>query len=212
MSYILEALKKSDQQRQRGATPTLPAAQMVVERRPAYYGWLAVVLLGTGVAIGWLHPWQAGQPVVAPVPFPAAETVHQNSVVAKAGKTMRQNNVPAMASKVVQPNLLPARRLDVTQQPVRVEIHIASAPVVTSPRRAALIAMTDLPLQIQQEIPAITIQLHAYSEIPAKRLVSINSRLLHEGESLTPALKLEQITPEGVIFSDKGYRFFHGIR
>jgi hypothetical protein len=49
MSYILEALKKSDQQRQRGATPTLPVGQVMVvapkQHFSVYYGLLAAVLL-----------------------------------------------------------------------------------------------------------------------------------------------------------------------
>jgi len=72
--------------------------------------------------------------------------------------------------------------------------------------------MAELPLPIQQEIPAMTIQLHAYSGNPSERLVSINSRMLREGGSLTPDLRLEQITPDGMIFSYKGYRFQRGVR
>jgi len=74
------------------------------------------------------------------------------------------------------------------------------------------IPMAELPLPIQQEIPAMTIQLHAYSGNPSERLVSINSRMLREGGSLTPDLRLEQITPDGMIFSYKGYRFQRGVR
>ena len=63
MSYILDALKKSDQQRNLGTPPTLQFAQatMPAPKRPSlfYYGLLAVVLLGAGVAIGLLRPWQA---------------------------------------------------------------------------------------------------------------------------------------------------------
>lgn len=58
----------------------------------------------------------------------------------------------------------------------------------------------------------MTIQFHAYSSIPANRMVSVNSMMLHEGESLMPGLRLEQITVDGMIFSYKGYRFLRGIR
>src|SRR5512141_2881513 len=65
MSYILDALRKSDQQRHRGAAPTLLLGQAtaVAPRQPAYlyYGLLAAVLLGAGILIGWLRPWQAEQ-------------------------------------------------------------------------------------------------------------------------------------------------------
>ncbi|MEO8005829.1 MAG: general secretion pathway protein GspB [Betaproteobacteria bacterium] len=91
MSYILEALRKSDQQRNRGATPTLFGGQeaTVVRRRTAFilYGVLAVALIGAGIAIGVLRPWQTPQadmadrapivvrsPVAAPAPAVAPPT------------------------------------------------------------------------------------------------------------------------------------------
>ena len=75
-----------------------------------------------------------------------------------------------------------------------------------------VVPLAELPLTIQQEIPAMTIPLHAYSSKPRDRLVSINDRMLREGESLTPGLRLEQITPDGLIFSYKGYRFRRGVQ
>lgn len=71
MSYILDALRKSDQQRQRGTAPTLLAVQekAAAPRQPALlgYGLLAAVLVGVGVVIGWLRPWQSEQaPPAAP--------------------------------------------------------------------------------------------------------------------------------------------------
>ena len=72
--------------------------------------------------------------------------------------------------------------------------------------------MDELPVQIQREIPPMTVQLHAYSNLPGERIVYINSTKLREGDSLVPGLMLEQITPDGMIFSYKGYRFLHGIR
>lgn len=93
---------------------------------------------------------------------------------------------------------------------------VAAAPMPEKPASLAqeqrAIPMAELPRTIQQEIPALTIQLHAYSGNPAERLVSINSRMLREGGFLTPDLRLEQITPDGMIFNYKGYRFLRGVR
>ena len=47
---------------------------------------------------------------------------------------------------------------------------------------------------------------------PKDRLVGINDRMLREGDSVEPGLVLEQITPDGMILSYKGYRFLHGSR
>ena len=69
MSYILEALRKSDLQRQRGTAPTLLAVQEPAPERPrpglVVYGLLAAVLLGAGIVIGWLRPWQTEPPTPA---------------------------------------------------------------------------------------------------------------------------------------------------
>ncbi len=77
---------------------------------------------------------------------------------------------------------------------------------------ASVISMTELPLAIQQELPSMSVSVHAYSGKPAERLVDINGHLLHEGEDVAPGLRLEQITPEGMILSYKGYTFSRGVR
>ena len=74
-----------------------------------------------------------------------------------------------------------------------------------------IIAMTELPLAIQQEIPKMTISGHAYSTVPKERIVGINDRLLQEGEYLSPGLRLEQITADGLVFSYKKYLFRHSL-
>ena len=70
----------------------------------------------------------------------------------------------------------------------------------------------ELPVQIQREIPEMTVQLHAYSSNPGERLVYINGNRMQEGETVTPGLRLDEITPDGMIFNYKGYRFKRGIR
>ncbi len=197
MSYILDALKKSDQQRQRGATPTIPPAQAAVaapgKSFSVYYAVLAVVLLCAGIAIGWLRPWQE------------AQTVAESSAVSAA--------IPEQTSpRPVQPVPVeaPVQKLPVPVAPVITQ-QAPPSPVNTEPEQEAL-HIYELPSAIQQALPDMTIQLHSYSSKPENSIVSINSRMMKEGESLEPGLRLEQITPDGVIFSYKGYRFQRGIR
>ena len=70
-----------------------------------------------------------------------------------------------------------------------------------------MIWLAELPLELQQELPPMTISVHAYSGRPADRLVGINNRMLREGDFVVPGLKLEQITPEGMVFGYKGFIF-----
>jgi general secretion pathway protein B len=241
MSYILDALKKSDQQRQLGATPTLQAAQVKVAapKRPlfVYYGLLAVVLLFTGIIIGWLRPWQPELPPFGTDPIAADSpiSISQHGTPAPLttplempGKTTKEIPEPNLArsgqavpvSGAMKPNN-PAPDNSTTLSSGTPPA-AALVPDKSTPEKSASITgvaqeqkaipMDELPLQIQREIPAMTVQLHAYSNIPSERLVSINSIRLREGGSLMLGLRLEQITPDGMIFSYKGYRFKHGIR
>jgi general secretion pathway protein B len=197
MSYILDALKKSDQQRQRGTIPPLPTMQATVavprHRMSAYYILIAVVLLGAGVLVGWLRPWQAEQP-----PFEAT------SIAAEAPVPVTQQVAP-----------VPAPTESITQTEVARTAEPAernSSTLSEAAQQQQAIPFSELPLQIQQEIPVMKVQLHAYANKPGERLVSINDIRLREGESLMSGLRLEQITPDGMIFSYKGYRFQRGIR
>lgn len=81
MSYILDALKKSESERRAGVTPGLaPAASYVVmpQHRSRHRGaalLVAVGMLGTGLALGHWRPWQedmAGGPMPKPGPIAAA--------------------------------------------------------------------------------------------------------------------------------------------
>jgi len=150
------------------------------------------MLIGAGVVVGWLRPWQAEQPkpvttskaVVPPIPIV-------------------QQNAP-LTSPVVQHEKSDVNNVSSTAK--------EKSPPAGTPEEQPMFSINDLPAQIRQEIPEMKVQLHAYADIPGERLVSINDIRLREGEFLVSGLKLEQITPDGMIFSYKGYRFQRGIR
>ena len=235
MWYILDALRKSDQQRQRGAAPTLRMAPVaaVAPEPTAFlaYGVLAAVLLAAGIAIGWLRPWQPESPpapqTVAAKPLdasprqaaPVPPGITREPVLAQRP----QESVPAAQSAPAPAPMNPGMPAG-TSAMTRSAAPIAAKPapgeatpaaeesVATGLRKQKVMAMAELPVPMQDEIPKISISVHAYSAKPAERLVGINGRLLREGDYPAPDLKLEQITPDGMILSYKGYRFRHGVR
>jgi len=254
MSYILDALRKSDQLRQRGAAPTLLLGQATTAapKQPArlYYSVLALVLLGAGIAIGWLHPWQpepatpvpiaitakqpapdqSQLPAVRPVlaPKPEAKLQVQNSALATQAllaptPTLAPAPAAARAPALAQPSGAATVKIERQSAPPKAVAEVstkAAAPVseqaVSSSSNAAaptatVMAMAELPVAIQQELPPMSVSVHAYSGKVAERLVGINSRLLHEGEYVVPGLRVEQITPDGMILSYKGYSFRRGV-
>jgi general secretion pathway protein B len=250
MSYILDALRKSDQQRQRqrGDAPKLLLGQVaaVAPRQPAllYYGLFALVLVGAGIAIGWLRPLQPEPPAPAPTAIDAqtpdsAASLQPAARADIAAKPEPETNVqksvrdstPA-SRDVPTPAAAPVKKKDTAS--VRSKKRAAAAKADSAaPKNAAaplpdkrgspdsgtaeaaplrnVIAMADLPLAIQQELPPMSISVHAYSVKAGDRLVGINNRLLHEGQEVAPGLRLEQITQDGMILSFKGYNFRRGV-
>jgi len=64
-----------------------------------------------------------------------------------------------------------------------------------------------LPDSIRQQLPAIAISFHSYTHKPSSRIVSINGRIMREGQSVADGLQLEEITKEGIILRYEGKRF-----
>jgi hypothetical protein len=50
-----------------------------------------------------------------------------------------------------------------------------------------------------------------YSKKPDQRWININGSKRREGDEISAGLKLEEITPDGAIFSYLGTRFYKGV-
>lgn len=233
MSYILEALKKSQAERQLGELPSIHAPQVQLQAGAAAHGarrgpvWLALGGVGAAVAAALLlwQPWQAGAAAPAAAPAMLAQAVpapRPPSDAAPAPAAAAPLPVAVPAPLVPAPSVPPAA----TAAPVHHARPVAEpqaetpgqavpAPVpvpvpVASPAPAAEEAvpgMHDLPEPIQRQIPPIAIGGYIYSKNPADRLLLIDKVLRHEGEELAPGLVLEKLLPKAAIFSFKGYRY-----
>jgi general secretion pathway protein B len=223
VSYILDALRKSEMQRQHGAAPTLQTTHIAphANGRPAYwiYGVLATLLIGAGMAIGWLRPWQAvelapiAEPVAATAPGPAQPGIAITPPLPAQSVLTPETSVPAAVRAKPHPSPSGAAAHVKKEMAVRspdVRPTDAAGEARSAPEHKVL-TMSELPPAIQQEIPPMTISVHAYSPHSADRMVDINDRLLREGGTVPPGLKLDEITPDGMIFSYKGYRFKRGL-
>ena len=229
MSYILEALKKSQAERQLGELPSIHAPQVQLTSTPGADGARRLpVLLGLGAAgiaaaALWVwQPWQAGVPVPVPVPVPVAG-VAPAPVVAAPAAAAAPAPVPAPAPApvvVAAPAPVVARPV-----PAPAPVHVpAPAPVQPAPVvRAATVpaaplpaaapveevipGLRDLPEPIQRQIPPVALGGYMYSKDPADRLLLIDKVLRHEGEEVAPGLVLDKLQPKAAIFSFKGYRY-----
>ncbi len=64
-----------------------------------------------------------------------------------------------------------------------------------------------LPVDIQKVLPEFHISFHSYSTRSSSRLVSINGKVMREGQTMDPGIELEKITNDGVVLLYKSRRF-----
>jgi general secretion pathway protein B len=207
MSYILDALKKSEQERSRGRTPDLQSVHQRAALAPHTRRWwpyavVATLLVNAGVLLAWLHPWKEDKNIVIQ---PA-----NDSNVASTRPAVLPPKMPAAA----QHSPAPAHKLLAAPPQSVAADNIAHAPAAPQPpavKEPAIVNFTDLPADVRRNIPEMSFSVHLYSAKPTERMVSINGRMMKEGQEVSPGLKLEQITQDGMVFSYQEYKFKRSV-
>ena len=67
--------------------------------------------------------------------------------------------------------------------------------------------LSTLPRSLRQRLPELSISFLSFSQKPSRRIVSINGRILREGQTITDDLTVEKITSAGVVLNYRGDRF-----
>lgn len=232
MSFILDALRKSEHERQRQAGPAI--AEMPIAR-PASRLPLALGVIGALLAVNLAVllyfmlrqdapevqraeavPAAATAPAAtAPAPLPAAAAVPP----AETGTAP----VPAPVARELQP----LADVAATMAPPPPQYEPPSAPdpsLLPAPRDAPAVAdraqpgaanaaagnvprLDMLPAEATAGLPALNLDLHIYAPSPAQRAVFINGRRYREGESLPEGVEVLEITPDGAVLGHRGQRF-----
>lgn len=181
MSYLLEALRKSDRERRQGEEPAL--ASIHLQRRfggrRRQWRWLggavAAVLAVAVVGAWWGHEHGIILPTLTLVsqPAPAPESPAE----------------PRSAAAAMPDRTAPVASASGQQQPTATQV----------PAAATLPALWDLPASVRNHIPALKFSLHAYSDDPPKRSMVVNDRVVHEGDRIAENLTLVRITADGAV-------------
>ncbi|MGA3114356.1 MAG: general secretion pathway protein GspB [Syntrophobacteraceae bacterium] len=69
----------------------------------------------------------------------------------------------------------------------------------------------ELSPQVRDALPSLSFSMLVYAKKPEGRWININGSKRREGEEITAGLKLEEITPDGAIFSYQGHRFYKAV-
>jgi general secretion pathway protein B len=219
MSYILDALRRADAERDRGSVPDLRAQPLGVPSaqeasRPLPWPWigavLALVLLG---ALAWYlaapdEPQPAATPAAAPAPpqgtGTAATAMPRTTTGDAAAAVQKQPSAAPPATEPRKPSVTV-----VATAPPRAASTPASASTRAEPPSAAdrVVAQADLPPDIRRQLPPLVIGGSMYSENAANRMLIVNGQLLHEHEKAAPEVTLEQIRLKSAVLSFRGHRF-----
>jgi hypothetical protein len=146
--------------------------------------------------------------VSAPAPAIAAPATGK-TVAARPAATAPPPARPAQPAAIDVPPVLPK----VAQAPMEKTVAPPPAPPI-SPRDAArtledqhLPVFAELPPDVQTRLGPLSLSAHFYSPNHERSLVNINGQSLHEGDPLNADLKVDRITPSGVILEYQGRRF-----
>jgi len=223
MSYILEALKKAELQRDIGQVPGIGSEHEKPARSVAgNWLWIGAAVLVLNLVLLIYLLWPASgretvgrndpglskvEPVIRePEPVSAPPPVLSPSVIPPTRRTVPEPS-PSVANQVTEP-VLPVVEPSVSSEPETEQV------MDTQPVEEIVTELNSLPVwpQIpshlfQQLRGGIRLDVHVYSEFPEDRFVLINLQKYHTGERLQEGPLLDEITSEGVILSFKGRQF-----
>ncbi len=207
MSFILDALRKSETERQQQSSaefsgvPTSPGAPTI----PRWI-WVTGTLLAINLAVltGLLLKPDS-VPSRPAVPYnekaadlPVRESRSASSFKDQAAAARRRPPQQQENESVSQSDEIPTEAL----RPILISQDPSSIPAA------------DLYPSIQEvqasglsNLPELHLDIHVYSPEPEDRFAFINMAKLHEGSQLKEGPVVAEITPEGVVLEHQGQRF-----
>jgi general secretion pathway protein B len=235
MSFILDALKKSENDRQRQSSPALFEVKVAQPRRsfPLWAVGLGVLFGVNILVLLWflLREPAPANPVVSEVAAappassaapPGMVTVPATSTYIPAGGTpnvtpgagnaladagvVAPSPAPPLAEEPVLSGQEPSIPPDYDARDYRPAITPAQANAVAAARREMPPSRDEVVAQGTQ-VPDLRLDLHVYDPDPAKRFVFINMRKLREGDSLPEGVRLDSITQTGAKLTYRGTQF-----
>lgn len=216
MSFILDALRKSELERQRQSGPGIAEFPIARPDRRLPVALVAIgVLLALNMGVVLLFflrdaPAPAAQATPAPLPASVSLSSASESTPAApvAPAAAELDYVPGEEladvpmERLGEPATLPPDPPDPTLLP---DSPVA-APGVTY-TEAPPAPIDTLPAHATAGWPVLSVDLHIFAEDPAKRAVFINGRRYTQGAQIAEGPTVEEITREGAVLSHRGRRF-----
>ncbi len=219
MSYILDALRKADAERERDPARGIHAQPVQASplARPEGHRtrlWLwGTVAIGAGLLA--VAAWQLAGPAAPPVaysPVAGAGMPPAPAVTMLPPAPLAATAPPATEVLPAAPPPAPAVPAAPVATPLRearkpAPVLAASSPTPATAALDRVLSVTELPADVQRELPKLAINGGVYSDNPAQRMLIVNGQVLGEGAEPAPGVLLEQIRAKTVVLRYRGYRY-----
>jgi general secretion pathway protein B len=215
MSYILEALKKSEQSRGHGTAPGIQTVHSSsLNYRPtarSIWPWIliAAVLLNLVVLLYFVFQKNNAAPIPSPAPVEQAKNTPATNIdhpAQQPASSVTQRAPQPAAQPVPKPASAPDPKFRATKADAAVAKNTQAHNLEATEIYHA-VDINQLPEDIRNQIPPMIFTAHVYSSDPKQRSVVINGHYMEEGESLDDDFVLKQITSTGVIMDFRGHLF-----
>jgi general secretion pathway protein B len=207
MSFILDALKKSETERQQQGKAEFSSVPTSSDGpNPARWLWLLAALLVVNFAV-----------LIGVLLKPGASPEMQTMLPARDAATTVA--APPAAAPATSPSFADQVAEAVQQRPAASPVVVAAEPPASTANTAstrapqAVAATTNVPtidelrLKGTLTLPELHLDIHVYSDDPASRFVFINMSKQHEGSRIAAGPQVTEITPDGVILEYQGQAF-----
>jgi general secretion pathway protein B len=219
MSYILDALKKSDQERQQGTSPNLYSVHSSIPQGKdsrsfnhhlpfwLIVGGIFLLFTCSGILFFLYQQHPAEKNLIKTTETARLSTERQTpqkTILAQPSDQVAEEkeiSLPLPLVLVEDETIVPRSITadDITSDPPTV--------IETEDSQKSLPLLKDLPSKLQAEIPILKFAGHTYSTNPSQRMIIINGKILREGDMIAPSTHLTEITWEGVTIEYNGTRF-----
>lgn len=225
MSYILDALRKADAERERGAVPSIHTQSRRMpdfdDEDPGHargipsWAWLVLGLsLAALLAGGWWQFGASSEPAAVaaasstpPLPaLPVTPPVSPPSLEAPS----RAMPVPQRQQSAEGPKNLPSPPKAVPPRPRAMPPKAAPAVAAAAEKlldQTQVVKFAALNPALKRELPTMTLGGAMYSPDARARMVIINGQVKREGEDVAPGLTVRRIRANTVVFEYKGQLF-----
>lgn len=208
MSFILDALKKSEIERQRQTVPGLMDTRSPTRRNrlPLWAAALGALLVVNLLALTWvlMHRRSA-----AAAPGPAVAVAAKPATAPPpAAHFSPLDAAPEYAPEIPVPFAADQRPASHETAPAAHRPDPLLSEANDPPENQEILpSISELNLTGAQALPELHLDVHVYATKPSERFVYINMRKYHEGSVLQEGPKVERIRRDGVVLDYQGLRF-----